>query len=192
VQARRGLTGSAEPVRRWLHELGWVWKRAKLAAKDADPQWVEQWACLRCVFEPLPATAALFFAEELASSLLPTVGYQGMPQGEQVEVPTPGTNEKRYLAGALDLRTGTIVQRVWWRKTPGLLLDLLKALDPASPVAHFTHLYVVVDNSKIPYAAAVEKWLAAHPRVKVRFLPTYCPKANRVRAVIADRPPHTT
>jgi len=25
---------SAETMRRWLHELGWVWKRAKLAAKD--------------------------------------------------------------------------------------------------------------------------------------------------------------
>lgn len=186
VQARRGLTVSAETVRRWLHELGWVWKRAKLAAKDDDPQRVEKLARIRYVFEHLSAKAALFFADELDISLLPKVGYQWMPKGEQVEVPTPGTNEKRYLAGALDLRRGTIVHRVWWRKTHGLFLDLLKALDQAYPVAHFTHLYVVVDNYKIHTAQAVEQWLAAHPRVELLFLPTYCPKASPIERAFGD------
>ena len=37
LQARRGIVVSGETVRRWLHELGWVWKRAKLRAKDDDP-----------------------------------------------------------------------------------------------------------------------------------------------------------
>ena len=40
---------------------------------------------------------ALFFADELDINLLPKVGYQWMPKGEQVEVLTPGTNAKRYL-----------------------------------------------------------------------------------------------
>jgi transposase len=172
VQARRGVQVSAETMRRWLHELGWVWKRAKLAAKDDDPQRVAKLARLRCVFEYLPTTAALFFADELDISLLPKVGYQWMPKGEQVEVWTPGTNEKRYLAGALDMRTGTIVHRVWWRKTHGLFLDLLQALDRAYPAAQFSCLYVVVDNYKIHKAQAVERWLAAHPRFALLFLPT--------------------
>jgi putative transposase len=95
VQARRGARVSAETMRRWLHELGWVWKRAKLAAKDDDPQRVEKLARVRSVFEQLPAKVALLFADELGISLLPKVGYQWMPKAEQVEVPTPGTNEKR-------------------------------------------------------------------------------------------------
>lgn len=37
TQARRGVQVSTETVRRWLHELGWGWKRTKLAAKDNDP-----------------------------------------------------------------------------------------------------------------------------------------------------------
>jgi len=44
----------------------------------------------------------LFFADELDINLLPKVGSHWMPKGDQVEVMTPGTNEKRYLAGALD------------------------------------------------------------------------------------------
>ena len=70
-------------------------------AKDDDPDRVEKLARIRLAFEQLRAGAALFFADELDINLLPKVGYQWMPKGEQVEVLTPGTNEKRYLAGAL-------------------------------------------------------------------------------------------
>ncbi len=140
LQVRRGVPVSAETVRRWLHELGWVWKRAKLAAKDDDPQRVEKLARIRYTCEPLPARAALFFADKLAISLLPKVGSQWMPKGEQLEVLTPGTNDKRSLAGAWDMDRGTIVPRVWWRKTQGLFLDLLGTLDRAYPPWLFTHL----------------------------------------------------
>jgi transposase len=186
LQVRRGVQVSAETVRRWLHELGWVWKRAKLAAKDDDRQRVEKLARIRYTFEHLPAQAALFFADELDISLLPKVGYQWMPKGEQLEVLTPGTNAKRYLAGAWDMRRGTISHRVWWRKTQGLFLDLLGTLDRAYPPWLFIHLYVVVDNYKIHKAQAVAQWLAAHPRFELLFLPTYCPKANPIERAFGD------
>jgi hypothetical protein len=100
VQARRGVQGSAETMRRWLPELGWVGKRAQLSATDAEPRRGEKLARSRSGFEPLPAKAARFLAEELDSSLVPTVGYQWRPKGEQGEGPTPGTTENRSLAGA--------------------------------------------------------------------------------------------
>ena len=37
LEAKRGRSVSAETLRRWLHELGWVGKRAKRVAKDDDP-----------------------------------------------------------------------------------------------------------------------------------------------------------
>jgi transposase len=71
---RRRVTVSGETVRRWLHELGWEWKRAKLRAKDEDPQRVEKLARIRLALEQLRAGAALFFAAEVDSTLLPKVG----------------------------------------------------------------------------------------------------------------------
>jgi transposase len=186
LQARRGIEVSAETVRRWLHELDWVWKRAKLAAKDDEPQRVEKLARSRYAFEQVRVGAALVFADELDISLLPKVGYQWMPKGEQVEVLTPGTNAKRYLAGALDVATGRTQHCVWYRKTTGLFLDLLATLDRTYPVAKFTHLTVVADNAKIHKAAEVEKWLTAHPRFALLFLPTYCPKANPIERAFGD------
>jgi transposase len=186
LQARRGLAVSGETVRRWLHELDWVWKRAKLIAKDDDPQRVEKLARMRLAFEQLRAGAALFFADELDISLLPKVGYQWMPRGAQVEVLTPGTNEKRYLAGALDVTTGTISHCVWYSKVRGLFLDLLQTLDHAYPAAVFSRLTSVADNAKIHQAGEVEKWLATHPRFELLYLPTSCPRANPIERAFGD------
>ena len=186
LQIRRGIEVSAETIRHWLHELGWEWKRAKVAAKDDDPDRVTKLARIRLAFEQRCAGAALFFADELDINLLPKVGYQWMPKGEQVEVMTPGTNEKRYLAGALDLRTGTITHCVWYRKQTGLFLDLLQTLDRTHPAPHFSLLTVVVDNAKLHKAKKVQQWLAAHPRFELLYLPTYCPQANPIERAFGD------
>jgi hypothetical protein len=186
LQARRGWVVSAETVRRWLHALDWEWKRAKLVAKDDEPQRVEKLARIRSAFEQVRAGVVLFFADELDISLLPKVGYQWMPKGTQVEVLTPGTNKKRYLAGALNITTGTIAHCVWYSKVTGLFLDLLDTLDRTYPAPEFSHLAVVADNAKMHKAAEVEKWLAAHPRFELLFLPTYCPKANPIERAFGD------
>jgi putative transposase len=95
---RRRIDVSGETIRRWLHDLGWEWKRAKVVAKDDDPQRVEKLARIRLAFEQLRAGAALFFADELDIRLLPKVGAQWMPKGEQVRVahspapPPPSTS----------------------------------------------------------------------------------------------------
>src|SRR5215510_12576363 len=186
LQVRRGIAVSAETMRHWLHALGWQWKRAKVTAKDDDPERVEKLARIRLAFEQLRAGVALFFADELDINLLPKVGYQWMPKGDQVEVMTPGTNEKRYLAGALDITTGLITHCVWYRKQTGLFLELLDTLDRTHPAPLFTQLTVVVDNAQLHKAKKVQQWLAAHPRFELLYLPTYCPRANPIERAFGD------
>src|SRR4030095_14187951 len=100
LQAKHGIEVSAETVRRWLHEMGGVWKRAKLLTKDDDPHRIERLARSRFHHENLPAHEMMVFADALDIHLLPKVGAAWMPQGTQVEVMTPGTNENHYVAGA--------------------------------------------------------------------------------------------
>lgn len=83
LQVRRGLEVSAETLHQLLHALGWEWKRAKVMAKDDDPDRVRKLARIRLAFEQLCAGAALFFADELDINLLPKVGYQWMPKGHR-------------------------------------------------------------------------------------------------------------
>jgi putative transposase len=186
LQTKRGLTVSAETMRRWLHELGWVWKRPKLVAKDDDPQRVDRLARIRWTFEQLKRCETMVFADELDIHLLPKVGCAWMPQGTQLAIMTPGQNQKHYLAGALDLATGTLHHCLGTRKTNALFRDLLEALDARYSAEQYTRLYVVVDNYKIHKAKAVEQWLAAHPRFSLLFLPTYCPRANPIERAFGD------
>jgi transposase len=186
LQAKRGITVSAETMRRWLHEIGWGWKRAKLVAKDDDVHRLERLARIRWVLEQLKPCEALVFADELDIHLLPTVGCAWMPKGPQRAVMTPGQKQQHDLAGALDLCTGTLHYCLGPRKTNVLFRDLLTRLDERYPTGRYTRLYVVVDNYKIHQAKAVEQWLATHPRVTRLFVPTYCPQANPIERAYGD------
>ena len=130
----------------------------------------------------------MVFADELDIHLLPKVSCAWMPQGAQLEVMTPGQNQKHYLTGALDLTTGTLHYCLGPCKTNALFRDLLTCLDAHYPAERYTRLYVVVDNYKIHKAKAVAQWLAVHPRFELLFLPTYCPRANPIERVFGDVP----
>ena len=186
LQFQRGLVVSASTIRRWLHALGWVWKRAQMVARDDDPQRVEKLARIRYTLETLGKRAILLFADELDIHLLPKVGYQWMPRGETVKIVTPGQNQKHYLAGALEPQSGRLVHCTSPRKTNALFRALLDHLEGLYPPTQFTTVYVVVDNYGIHKAKAVERWLVAHPRFVLLFLPTYCPKANPLERAFED------
>lgn len=186
LQTKRGRTVSAETLRRWGHEVGWVGKRAQLVAKDDDPQRVDRLARIRFVFEPLKRYEALVCADELDIHLWPTGGYAWMPTGTPVEVMTPGQNEKHDLAGALDPTTGTRHDALGPRKTNALFRELLTVLEARDPADRYTRLYVVVDHYQIHQAKPVAQWLAAHPRVTRLWLPTYGPRANPIERAFGD------
>jgi transposase len=186
LKASRGIDASAETVRRWLHELDWAWKRAKPIARDDDPDRVDRLAKIRVAFERLGTRAVMLFADELDIHLLSKIGYEWMPRGQQRQVWTPGKNEKRYLAGALELRTGRLLHCVWFRKVNGLFIELLRLLDGTYPATSTDRIYVVVDNYAIHKAEAVAQWLSEHPRIELLFLPTYCPRANPIERCFGD------
>ncbi len=48
----------------------------------------------------------VFYVAEAAVDLNPRIGSSWMGCGEQTTVPTPGQNQKHYLAGALHAHTG--------------------------------------------------------------------------------------
>ena len=186
LHATQRLEVSAWTVRRWLHELGWVGKRAKLVAKDNEPQRVERLARIRWQVEHLQAHEVLVFAAELDIHVLPKIGAAWMPKGSQEEVMTPGQNEKHSLAGALNLATGKILHCLGPRKNNALFRDLLTLLDRTYPERQGRRISVVVDNDKIHKAKAVEQWLATHTRFALLWLPTYGPRANPIARAFGD------
>lgn len=110
----------------------------------------------------------------------------GCLRGHSERVETPGKNEKNYLAGALNFVTGKLLHVVAEKKNRFLFIQLLEAIEGASPPTKFTKIYVVVDNYKIHKAQAVVEWLLKHPRFELVWLPSYCPRANPIERAFLD------
>src|SRR5258708_7505933 len=63
---------------------------------------------LRLLLATLPRHEVAVYEDEVDVHLNPKIGLDWMGKGQQKEAWTPGQNEKRYLAGAMDVRTGEI------------------------------------------------------------------------------------
>lgn len=181
-----GRQVSAETMRRWLQALDFRWKRTKPAAKDNDPARASKLARILLLWQNLGPREALLWADELDLHLLPKSGYQWMAKGTQTEILTPGQNEKRYLAGAWDMRTGRLQHCLGQAKRAGLFVDLLTKLDQVYAARRYDKVYVVVDNYRIHKARPVESWLAEHPRFALVFQPAYCPRSSPIERIYGD------
>jgi transposase len=138
------------------------------------------------VLQHLPPGHVAVYEDEVDVHLNPKIGLDWMGLGQQKEVMTPGKNQKRYLAGAMDARTRRLVWVEGERKTSALFLDLLDKLLEAYPTAKVIH--VVLDNYRIHKSEIVDAALAGYlqGRIELHFLPTYSPDHNRIERVWKD------
>lgn len=180
-----GVELSRETIRREVKAAGYEWKRAKLKARDDDPERAKRLARIRFLIEQKRPDELILFADELDIDLLAKVGYQWMLKGTQLEIPTPGKNQKHYLAAALDPVTGDITYVLGSRKNNLLFRQLLAQLEQRFK-RRYRKIYVVCDNYVIHKAKAVAGWLEKHPRIELVFLPSYCPQANPIERVFGD------
>jgi transposase len=153
-----GLTVSETTIRATLHRLGLAWRRPRLTMpRKTDPdKAAKQWAIAEAVIAAGPA-ATVLYADETRIQLLPLVRACWQWVGQQLRIPTPGSNVTRAIFGALNIRTGQ------WDY---LVRPRMQTNDYSSHTAH-----------------AVRAWLAEHPRLRLFYLPTYCSHLNPVEQI---------
>jgi transposase len=151
-------------------------------AKGAKTRRLNQ---IRRLVEGLPRREVAVYEDEVDIHLNPKIGLDWMGKGQQKEVVTPGQNEKRYLAGAPDVRTGRLTWVGGPRKTGELFVRLLAALYHAYPKARVIH--VILDNYSI-HSGRFAAWALAQAggRIVLHFLPPYCPQHNKIERVWED------
>jgi transposase len=133
----------------------------------------------------LPKREAAVYEDEVDVHLNPKIGLDWMLRGQQKDVMTPGKNQKRYLAGALDVRTGLLYWVEGERKTSDLFLFLLDKLLTVYKQAKVVH--VVLDNYRIHSSQIVGVALRGYAsRIRLHFLPPYCPDHNRIERFWQD------
>lgn len=138
------------------------------------------------VLDTLPRNEVAVYEDEADIHLNPKIGLDWMNRGTQKTVFTPGQNQKRYVAGALDSRTRRMVWVIGQHKTAILFLLLLWKLHESYPRAKKIH--VILDNFSIHSSALVQSSLQtpAGRRFVLHFLPPYCPDSNQIERVWQD------
>jgi transposase len=140
---------------------------------------------IRALEERASAAEPVLYSDEVDVHLNPKIGRDWMLPGQQRRIVTPGKNEKFYLAGALDVRTGTLHTTGLAHKGAALFCVLLRDLAKHYRTARRIHL--VVDNYAIHSAHLTRRTLdELGGRIVLHFLPPYCPDANRIERVWQD------
>ena len=134
----------------------------------------------------LPPDEVAYYEDEVDIHLNPKIGPDWMVRGQQKEVATPGKNEKRYLAGAQSVGGKEMVWVEGERKNSVLFIRLLWELVQRHADAKVVH--VILDNYSIHHTQQVKTSLKTPhgQRIKLQFLPPYCPDYNRIERTWQD------
>jgi len=140
---------------------------------------------IRALESRASAAEPVFYEDEVDIHLNPKVGRDWMLRGHQRRVVTPGKNEKFYLGGALDVRTGALITTGAPRKDAALFCALLRLL--AKTYARARRIHIILDNYGVHSAKLTKHTLVElRGRIVLHFLPPYCPDANRIERVWQD------
>jgi transposase len=172
---------SLSAIRGTLHQIDLRWGRPRLSMPDKiDPDKAQkQWAMVKAVVDA-PPDAVILYADESRMQLLPLIRAMWHWVGQQVRIPTPGTNVTRALFGALEIRTGqwTYLVRERMRKEDFVaFLEHLLLVYPNVPIILF------VDNYSSHTAHLVRDWLESQKRLQMYYLPKYCSHLNPVERI---------
>lgn len=180
---RSGHYLSRATVRVALQRLGLRWGRPRLTMPHkVDPdKAAKQWRIAEAVLAAGPE-ATILYADESRIALLPLVRGLWHWVGQQVRIPTPGSNDTRSIFGALHLRTGqwTYLVRETMQKA-----DFIACLEHLLTVYAQGPILLIVDNYRSHTAGDVRDWLAKpeHARLHLHFLPTQCSHLNPVEPI---------
>jgi transposase len=176
-----GVRLSASAVRGAFHQLDLRWGRPRLAMpRKVDPDKAQkQWLIAQTVIEA-GSEAVILYGDESRVQLLPLIRACWHWVGQQIRVPTPGTNQPRALFGALNIRTGRwvyLVRERMFKEDFIAFLEHLLVEYPGVPIV------LIVDNFSSHTAGAVQAWLAEHRRLRLLYLPKYCSHLNPVEPI---------
>lgn len=178
LERELGIAIHASTVRRLLPKLSIAWNRARPTLWIKDPNKERKMRAIRCALNNTGTECPVFYVDEADVDLNPRIGAAWMLKGRQTAIPTPGKNQKRYLAGALHSETGKVIWVEDEKKNTFLFIRLLVALRKAYRRAKC--LILIVDNYIIHKSAIAQGFLRHNRKFKLLFQPVYHPWVNKI------------
>jgi transposase len=168
--------------------VGRIWRKFDLKPHlvdgfklSSDPLFVEKVVDVVGLYHNPPERAVVLCVDEKS-------GMQALDRSQPVLPMMPGMPERRShdyvrhgvtsLFAAFNIADGTVISEIHRRHRAAEFKKFLVAIDKAVPAGLDVHL--VCDNLATHKTAAINDWLARHPRFHVHFTPTGSSWINQV------------
>jgi len=161
-----------------LHRLGFDYHKPQVIPRKLN---VEKQKAFIAAYEELlnslPDNEIVVFADAVHPTHAARPAGCWAPKSESLAIEQTSGRQRINIHGAIDLETGET------RMIEALTIDaastirLLESIELAWPLMAFIHVYL--DNARYHHARLVREWMVRPGRrIKLRFVPAYCPHLN--------------
>jgi transposase len=163
-----------------LHRLGMEHRKPKAISRKLDP--LKQAAFIKAyeaLMNQLSADEAVIFADAVhPTHAVRPVGCWA-PKDVPVAVEQSSGRHRLNIHGAIDLETGQTIMKDVLTVDAVSTIMLLTAIEAMYPRMRLIHVFL--DNARYHHAKLVQTWLARPDcRIKLHFVPAYCPHLNPI------------
>ena len=175
-----------------LHRLGMEHRKPRAISRKLDP---EKQAAFIKAYENLLNQLADDEAVLFGDAVHPTHAVRPVgcwsPKDVPVAVEQSSGRDRLNIHGAIDLETGRTVMKDVLTVDAASTIMLLMAIEAMYPGKRLIHVFL--DNARYHHAKLVQTWLARSDcRIKLHFIPPYCPHLNPIERLWGLMHRHTT
>lgn len=172
-QSRSGLI-------KLLHRLGMKHRRPQTVARKLDPARQTAWiASYEDQLNHLDDDEVVLFGDAVHPTHQARPVECWAPRDVKIALESTTGRQNLNIHGTIDLETGRTVMLEAVSVDAISTIRLLEAVEHAYPTMRRIHLYL--DNARYHHAKLVQEWLARPGRrIKLRFIPGYCPHLNPI------------
>lgn len=175
-----------------LHRLGMEHRKPTAISRKLDP--AKQAAFIKeyeALMNRIFADEAVIFADAVhPTHAVRPVGCWA-PKDVPVAVEQSSGRDRLNIHGAINLETGQTIMKDVLTVDAMSTIMLLMAIEAMYPAMRLIHVFL--DNARYHHAKLVQAWLARPGcRVKLHFVPAYCPHLNPIERLWGLMHRHTT
>jgi transposase len=166
-------------VKKLLHRLGFSHKNPKFVPGKQDNHlqdlFLRQY---RGILKTKGANDVVLFADAVHPTYQTAASCGWIRKGTEKELKTNSGRDRVNINGAINIDSLRMTVDFSESINSASTIRLLTKLERLYPLAEKIH--VILDNARYYHSKQVRDWLARHKKIKLHFLPAYCPNLNLI------------
>lgn len=180
IEQTCGISYTRSALIKLLGRLGMEYRKPKLVPKKLDPAKQAAFiAFYNALLNSLADDEAVMFADAVHPTHEVRPSGCWAPKGSKVAIEQTSGRDRLNIHGAIDLETGNTRMIEVLTVDAASTIALLMAIEIMYPLKRWIHVFL--DNARYHHAVLVQEWLARPGcRIKLHFIPTYCPHLDPI------------